>query len=207
VIVGDKNGAIGGSNKDQTNRREQVLSLLLVDLPGYGFAYSPKSSSVRHDSTAPWQSLIEMYLLGRPRSSLKRILLLIDARHGMKRADFDFLESLQNNLKQGLYQMHTQSRQCKPSNTIPALSTSLDLPPIQIVLTKCDLVSQADLARRVILVRQQLSDCLLRQTSSLPEILVSAQMEGQAGVLELQRELASLCNADTLAEIHQSDHI
>jgi len=66
------------------------------------------------------------------------------------------------------------------------------LPPIQLVLTKCDLVSQVDLVRRVGLVQQQLSDSLRRQPSSLPVMFVSAQVEGQAGVLELQRELAAL---------------
>lgn len=66
------------------------------------------------------------------------------------------------------------------------------MPPIQLVLTKCDLVLQSDLARRVAQVRQQLSDSLIRQPSALPVMLVSAQMEGQAGVLELQKELAAL---------------
>ena len=66
------------------------------------------------------------------------------------------------------------------------------MPPIQIVLTKADLVRQSDLARRVVQVRQQLSDCLIREPSALPVMLVSAQIEGQAGVLELQKELASL---------------
>ena len=70
----------------------------------------------------------------------------------------------------------------------------MELPPLQIVLTKCDLVTQVDLARRVVQVRQQLSDCLLRQPKLLPEMLVSAQIEGQRGVLELQKELASLCS-------------
>eukprot|EP00429_Kryptoperidinium_foliaceum_P012577 CAMPEP_0176030522 /NCGR_PEP_ID=MMETSP0120_2-20121206/15017_1 /TAXON_ID=160619 /ORGANISM="Kryptoperidinium foliaceum, Strain CCMP 1326" /LENGTH=324 /DNA_ID=CAMNT_0017363767 /DNA_START=70 /DNA_END=1048 /DNA_ORIENTATION=+ len=44
-----------------------------------------------------WQSLMHSYILGRG-NPLKRILLLIDARHGMKRADFDFLESLEQSL-------------------------------------------------------------------------------------------------------------
>jgi GTP-binding protein EngB required for normal cell division len=73
--------------------------------------------------------------------------------------------------------------------------TIKELPPIQIVLTKCDLVSQSDLARRILQVRQQLSNALLRQPSSLPEMLVSAQIEGQKGVLELQKELAALCKS------------
>jgi GTP-binding protein EngB required for normal cell division len=42
---------------------------------------------------------MESYLLDRGKS-LKRILLLIDARHGMKKADIEFLESLQNSLYQ-----------------------------------------------------------------------------------------------------------
>ena len=60
------------------------------------------------------------------------------------------------------------------------------------MLTKCDLVSQADLARRVVIVRKQLSDCLVRQPSALPIMMVSALVEGQAGVLELQKELSAL---------------
>mgnify|MGYP002785577956 CR=1 FL=1 len=67
-----------------------------------------------------------------------------------------------------------------------------ELPPIQLVLTKCDMASQSDLARRMTLVQQQLSDSLRRQPSALPIMLVSAQVEGQAGVLELQKELAAL---------------
>jgi GTP-binding protein len=64
------------------------LSLLLVDLPGYGFAFASE------EKAKEWQSLMKSYILGRGKS-LKRILLLIDSRHGMKKADVDFLESLQ----------------------------------------------------------------------------------------------------------------
>lgn len=65
------------------------ISLLLVDLPGYGFAYASQTQANQ------WQSLMETYILNG-RKSLKRILLLIDSRHGMKKADIDFLESLQS---------------------------------------------------------------------------------------------------------------
>ena len=77
-----------------------------------------------------------------------------------------------------------------------------DLPPIQIVLTKCDLVPQLDLARRVVQVREELSDLLIREPSSLPVMLVSAKAglgfnnirgnKSLGGILELQRELAAL---------------
>ena len=64
------------------------MSMLLVDLPGYGFAFASEEKAIE------WQSLMKSYILGRGKS-LKRILLLVDARHGMKRADVDFLESMQ----------------------------------------------------------------------------------------------------------------
>ena len=108
----------------------------------------------------------------------------------MKRSDIDFLESLQTSMNKKKKKMDADDDE----RMISSVRSSVDLPPIQIVLTKCDLVSQVDLARRVLLVRQQLSDCLRRQTGGLPEMFVSAEMEGRAGVFELQKELASLCN-------------
>lgn len=80
----------------------------------------------------------------------------------------------------------------KKQNNKQKQQPKLELPPIQLVLTKCDLVSQDDLARRVVLVRKQLSDCLRREPSSLPIMMVNAKVQGQGGVLELQKELAAL---------------
>lgn len=51
----------------------------LVDLPGYGYARAPKAQ------VAGWNRLIEDYLKGR--AALKRVFLLIDARHGLKNSD------------------------------------------------------------------------------------------------------------------------
>jgi len=53
--------------------------LFLVDLPGYGYARESKSR------IAAWTGLVMSYLQGRP--SLRRVLLLIDARHGIKKND------------------------------------------------------------------------------------------------------------------------
>lgn len=189
-------------------KRKKKSSLLLVDLPGYGFAFGPKKerrkpktdeshsnddgeSSI--DFLFPWQSLIETYITNRPRWALKRVLLLIDARHGMKQADSHFLAALQRALiqRQKIAKETTAVEERQQQRRVPT-----ELPPLQIVLTKCDLVSQVDLARRVVQVRQQLSDCLVRQPKILPEMLVSAQIEGQGGVLELQKELAALCSGD-----------
>lgn len=51
----------------------------LVDMPGYGYAKAPKAA------VAAWTRLIEGYL--RERRTLKRVFLLIDARHGIKDSD------------------------------------------------------------------------------------------------------------------------
>lgn len=196
------------NNKDKHSngavKKKQRLSLLLVDLPGYGFAFGPKKERRQPESDDsdganflfPWQSLIETYITNRPRSSLKRVLLLLDARHGMKQADSQFLEDLQMAL---VHRQKIFSKTSVEHHQQPRVPT--ELPPLQIVLTKCDLVSQVDLARRVIQVREQLSDCLLRQPKILPEMLVSARIEGQGGVLELQKELASLCGGGDIQHI------
>ena len=53
--------------------------LMLVDLPGYGYARVAKKTA------ADWGALIRRYLRGRP--GLRRVLVLIDARHGVKDVD------------------------------------------------------------------------------------------------------------------------
>jgi GTP-binding protein len=55
------------------------VALFLVDMPGYGFAKAPKAH------VAAWTALVKDYLRGRP--SLVRVLLLVDARHGLKETD------------------------------------------------------------------------------------------------------------------------
>jgi GTP-binding protein len=77
----------------QTPGRTQQINLfdlggrlMLVDLPGYGFAQAPKP---RVDA---WQKLVRTYLRGR--SSLARACVLVDARHGLKEADRGFMAML-----------------------------------------------------------------------------------------------------------------
>ncbi len=60
--------------------------LYVVDLPGYGFAKAPK------DIVKNWQKLINTYLVGR--ASLRRVFLLIDSRHGIKKIDTEIMDML-----------------------------------------------------------------------------------------------------------------
>ena len=62
------------------------LAFRLVDMPGYGFAKAPK------DIVKKWRFLVNDYLRGR--QELKRALVLIDSRHGIKDVDRDILEML-----------------------------------------------------------------------------------------------------------------
>jgi GTP-binding protein len=64
----------------------QPLALRLVDMPGYGFAEAPR------DLVKRWRGLIISYLRGRP--VLKRALVLIDSRHGLKPVDREVLRML-----------------------------------------------------------------------------------------------------------------
>ena len=61
-------------------------SWYLVDLPGYGFAKAPENL------VKQWQKMIFAYLQGRV--NLKRVFLLIDSRHGIKKVDREIMEML-----------------------------------------------------------------------------------------------------------------
>lgn len=84
--------------------------LYVVDMPGYGYAKAPKAL------VAGWTQLIHDYLRGRPQ--LKRVMLLIDSRHGLKASDREIMTMLDK----------------------AAVS-------YQAVLTKADKLKPADLAR------------------------------------------------------------
>ena len=77
----------------QTPGRTQQINLFdlgqrltLADLPGYGYAQAPKPT------VEAWQRLVRAYLRGR--SSLRRTCVLIDARHGLKTNDREFMTML-----------------------------------------------------------------------------------------------------------------
>ena len=80
--------------------------LYLVDLPGYGFARA-SAGDIRR-----WTALTRDYLRGRV--SLKRVFLLIDARHGLKPTDLEVMETLDR--AASVYQIVlTKTDKVKPS--------------------------------------------------------------------------------------------
>ena len=82
------------------------LVLRLVDMPGYGFAEAPK------DMIRRWRYLINDFLRGR--SVLKRALVLVDARHGLKDVDREVMDML-DAAAVGYHIVLTKSDKIKPT--------------------------------------------------------------------------------------------
>lgn len=93
--------------------------LYLVDLPGYGYAQAPEKL-VRQ-----WQEILKAYLRGRP--NLRRVFLLIDSRHGIKKEDAEIMKMLD----------------------VAAV-------PYQIILTKADKISSDELTKATTTVSEEL---------------------------------------------------
>lgn len=89
------NGVLGRkiARTSNTPGRTQQLNffnlndrLMIVDMPGYGFAEVPLKIKQQ------WEMLISKYL--QERDQLKRLFLLIDARHGLKKNDLEIMDFL-----------------------------------------------------------------------------------------------------------------
>ncbi|WP_404863089.1 ribosome biogenesis GTP-binding protein YihA/YsxC [Georhizobium sp. MAB10] len=65
---------------------DDLPPLALIDMPGYGYAQAPK------EQVDQWTKLVFDYLRGR--ATLKRVYVLIDARHGIKPNDEEVLDLL-----------------------------------------------------------------------------------------------------------------
>ncbi len=118
-LINAVTGKKGLAKTSNTPGRTQQLNYFnlsgkihLVDLPGYGYAEAPEST------VKQWQKVIFAYLQGRV--NLKRVFLLIDSRHGLKKVDREVMEMLD-----------------KAAVTY------------QIVLTKTDKISSAALAKLI----------------------------------------------------------
>jgi GTP-binding protein len=124
--------------------------LVLVDLPGYGYAAAAKSK------VAAWTGLIHAYLSGR--ATLARVYVLVDARHGLKAADGAVFDTL---------------GQAGVSH--------------EVVLTKCDQVSEAELAERT----TEVSAAMRKRPAAFPGLIATSTRTG-AGIPLLRAAIARL---------------
>jgi len=150
----------------------KVPDIVLVDLPGYSFSFLPPSVIEN------LEKLTMSFLMGRGKS-LKRVILLLDARHGFKYADKAFFDKLKATI--------ADIRSRLPSDEEFKIHWKL-----QICLTKADLVERTDLARRIQVVNDSLSEWLPTSgdidCGNLSVMVVSG-LE-RKGISELQREIA-----------------
>ena len=91
------------------------LFLRLVDMPGYGFAEAPK------DMVRRWRFLINDFLRGR--SVLKRALVLVDSRHGLKDVDRDIMGML-DKAAVGYHLVLTKADKIKPTALAEVLEST-----------------------------------------------------------------------------------
>jgi GTP-binding protein len=90
ALAGRHNLARASNSPGRTREINYFLAaggqLAIVDLPGYGYARAEKKA------VKSWQRLIRDYLRGR--RGLRRVLILIDARHGVKPVDLAAMDLL-----------------------------------------------------------------------------------------------------------------
>jgi GTP-binding protein len=112
----------------QAERRERP-PLLLVDLPGYGWA------RVARKERAEWQRLIEGYLAGR--APLRGVLLLIDARRDPGDDERDFLPWLAERgmVVRLVVTKFDKLRPAEREQRLRAITSELGIPREALVLT------------------------------------------------------------------------
>jgi GTP-binding protein len=94
----------------------EPLQLRLVDMPGYGFAEAPR------DLVKRWRFLVNDYLRGR--SALKRALVLVDARHGLKDVDREVMDML-DNAAVSYHLVLTKADKIKPTELTKTLAATV----------------------------------------------------------------------------------
>ncbi len=92
TLINALTGRKGLARASNTPGRTQEINyftagdIYVVDLPGYGFANAPVAVVEK------WQKLLKQYLQGR--QTLRRVFVLIDARHGAKAVDEEIMSLL-----------------------------------------------------------------------------------------------------------------
>eukprot|EP00601_Ochromonadales_sp_CCMP2298_P026326 CAMPEP_0173278520 /NCGR_PEP_ID=MMETSP1143-20121109/4661_1 /TAXON_ID=483371 /ORGANISM="non described non described, Strain CCMP2298" /LENGTH=528 /DNA_ID=CAMNT_0014215691 /DNA_START=67 /DNA_END=1651 /DNA_ORIENTATION=- len=191
-------GGPAGPKVEQT-KTLRAPALLLVDMPGFGFAFMNDEDKLR------CHKLTMDYLTSNAtrNRALKRVVLLLDGRHGIKAADVQFMQELLRYLVTGGESLKSmienegkgevEGADALASLTgkeIKQLSQQLGW-KLQIVLTKCDLVDRNELCRRIDQVTLEVSEKLpALYHSMLPVVALSAMK--RRGLITLQKELAAM---------------
>ena len=128
----------------------------LVDLPGYGFAKVSKRDQRQ------WSQIMSSFLASRGFLTLRRVIVLIDARRGPTEGDWRLMELL-----------------------------SISKVTFQLVLTKADTVSELECQARVGQLFSELARWTTRpRPTHMPVVHIVSSKTG-GGIAELQSVIAS----------------
>jgi ribosome biogenesis GTP-binding protein YsxC/EngB len=141
--------------------------ICFVDLPGYGFAFADTEKSKQ------WNELVRWFLYERfhHTKTLKRVFVLIDARHGLKASDYEFLQYLSINKIQN-----------------------------QIIFTKNDLISGNDLAKKLYAMELAMKNDEVTFRYTLPQVLL-ASSKSKSGIYDIQKIISSLIDPHRIAQL------
>ncbi|MDR3493330.1 MAG: GTP-binding protein [Ancalomicrobiaceae bacterium] len=146
--------ARGKSSAPKRLPADMSAGVSIVDMPGYGYAQAPL------EDVANWTELVFDYLRGRV--NLRRVYVLIDARHGLKPNDAEVL---------GLLDQTAVS--------------------YQLVLTKADKVGKAPGSMALKPLIDGIAEAIRRRPAAHPVILATSSEKGW-GIEELRAEIAAL---------------
>ncbi|MEP1931983.1 MAG: ribosome biogenesis GTP-binding protein YihA/YsxC [Roseibium sp.] len=157
-LINALTGRKGLARTSSTPGRTQMLNyfvapdtpLTIVDMPGYGYAQAPK------ELVAAWTNLVFSYLRGRP--NLRRIILLIDSRHGIKKNDLEAMELLDKAAV--VYQVVlTKADKIKPPALVKLLADTKDILAKRVAAHPEVIATSAEKNQGVDILRAEL--CLL----------------------------------------------
>ena len=227
--IKSKNGKI-------LQQKPSTPALVLTDMPGYGFAFMNDLDkqrvtdlSVRYlfsnilggETDRIKENLFNFNEIKSHPKVLKRVLLLLDARHGLKYADIQFFKLLSEQLSTEFSHLKEEIRLQESGDTtittkkkyINSNNPQIDYSPeaielrvnekfqlklskiinwkLQIVITKSDLVERNDLCRRIQLITKTAIKQLPQMFHNELPIVILSGYE-KKGLLDLQNELSVL---------------
>jgi GTP-binding protein len=201
---------------EELKKFQNVPALILVDMPGYGFAYMNEKDKERCRRLYIEYLFDSQYLSTSP---VKRLVLLLDARHGFKKADIEFLQLLTETYKEYQSKYGTKAVKkekakvekdiAKNSSSVTEQENHMDINEVeqgiikvdikesfpkhlswklQIILTKCDLVERIELCKIIQLVKKDLHEHISSYLyHDIPVLAVSGYEK--TGLIPLQKEL------------------
>ena len=97
----------------------QSPTMYIIDLPGYGYA------KVSKESRSQWKNITEGYFKSREFTTLRRVYVLVDSRHGIKESDREVFDML-NTCHLPYQIILTKSDLCDSSTLVKTLKSAFD---------------------------------------------------------------------------------